>query len=112
MNGLAFSHISRAFGAVTALTDVSFDVTAGRSFGVIGRNGSGKSTLLKLLLGQLQPTSGNIKIGTRVEVAYFDQLREQLDEYISNLEAQIKEEESKPAPTAEQFIGLLLLCSW
>jgi len=40
------------------------------------------------------------------------EVREQLDEYISNLEAQIKEEESKPAPTAEQFIGLLLLCSW
>ena len=48
--------------------------------GIIGRNGAGKSTLLKLMLGKLEPTSGKVKLGSNLQVAYFDQLREQLDE--------------------------------
>ena len=48
--------------------------------GIIGRNGAGKTTLLKVLLGKLSPTSGKIKLGTNLEIAYFDQLRQQLDE--------------------------------
>jgi ATP-binding cassette subfamily F protein uup len=51
----------------------------GDRIGIIGRNGSGKTTLLRLLLGDLQPQQGEIKLGTRREVIYFDQLREQLD---------------------------------
>jgi ATP-binding cassette subfamily F protein uup len=51
----------------------------GDRIGIIGRNGSGKTTLLRLLLGDLQPQQGEIKMGTRREVIYFDQLREQLD---------------------------------
>ena len=56
----------RPEGVFDALTDVSFDVTAGRSFGVIGRNGSGKSTLLKLLAGIGKPTTGSIHVTGRV----------------------------------------------
>ena len=48
--------------------------------GIIGRNGAGKTTLLKVLLGKLQPTSGKVKLGTNLEIAYFDQLRQQLDD--------------------------------
>ena len=48
--------------------------------GIIGRNGAGKTTLLKTLLGQLEPTSGKIKVGTNLQIAYFDQLRQQFDE--------------------------------
>jgi ATP-binding cassette subfamily F protein uup len=48
--------------------------------GIIGPNGSGKTTLLKLLLGELKPLQGTIRLGTRTQVAYFDQLRAQLDE--------------------------------
>jgi ATP-binding cassette subfamily F protein uup len=48
--------------------------------GIIGRNGAGKTTLLKVLLGQLKPTSGQLKLGTNLQIAYFDQLRQQLDE--------------------------------
>ena len=46
---------------------------------IIGHNGAGKTTLLKTLLGQLEPTSGTIKVGTNLQIAYFDQLRQQLD---------------------------------
>lgn len=58
---------------------LSTNVMRGDRIGLIGNNGSGKSTLLKLMLGQLQPTSGNVKHGTKLEIAYFDQLRGQLD---------------------------------
>ena len=62
------------------LRDFSTLILRGDKIGVIGPNGSGKSTLLRLLLGQLTPTTGTVRLGTKLEVAYFDQLREQLDE--------------------------------
>ena len=52
----------------------------GDKIGVIGPNGAGKTTLLRLLLGQLAPQSGTVRLGTNLQIAYFDQLREQLDE--------------------------------
>ncbi len=55
-------------------------LTRGDKVGIIGPNGVGKTTLLKLLLGQLQPQEGTIRLGTNLRIAYFDQLREQLDE--------------------------------
>jgi len=55
-------------------------ILRGDKVGVIGPNGSGKTTLLKLLLGQLSPASGAVRLGTRLEVAYFDQHRSALDE--------------------------------
>jgi ABC transport system ATP-binding/permease protein len=54
-------------------------MTRGDRVGLIGPNGSGKTTLLRLLLGELAPDSGTIRLGTGLEIAYFDQLREQLD---------------------------------
>ncbi len=65
------------------LHDFSSLILRGDKIGVIGPNGSGKTTLLRLLLGQLEPQSGEIKLGTRLEIAYFDQLRAQLDEEAS-----------------------------
>ena len=55
------------------------DVLRGERIGVIGENGTGKTTLLKLLTGRLEPTSGAVTLGTRVEMAFFDQLHAQLD---------------------------------
>ncbi|MGZ0080800.1 ATP-binding cassette domain-containing protein [Methylomonas sp. YC3] len=65
------------------IKDFSLRIERGDKIGLIGNNGAGKSTLLKLLLGQLQPTTGSIELGTNLQIAYFDQLREQLDPEIS-----------------------------
>ena len=73
-------HISFAHaGGAVLLKDFSMVLQRGDRIGLLGANGSGKTTLLKLLLGDLQPTSGKIEIGTKLEVAYFDQLRHQLE---------------------------------
>ena len=58
-------------------------IVRGDRVGIVGPNGSGKSTLLKLLLGQLQPDGGTVRTGTKLQLAYFDQEREQLDESLS-----------------------------
>jgi ATP-binding cassette subfamily F protein uup len=72
-------HVSLAFGDRTIVDDFSATILRGSRIGLIGPNGSGKTTLLKLLLGDLVPDSGTIRLGTNLEVAYFDQLREQLE---------------------------------
>lgn len=69
-----------AYGDEVLLKDFSLKVTRGDRIGLIGNNGVGKSTLLKLLLGQLEPQEGTVKQGTHLEVAYFDQMRRELDE--------------------------------
>ena len=60
--------------------DFATTVLRGDRIGVIGRNGVGKSTLIKTLLGQIEPTEGTSKLGTNLEIALFDQLRETLDD--------------------------------
>ncbi len=67
-------------GGKTVLRDFSITINRGEKIGILGPNGAGKTTLIKLLLGQLQPTSGVIKHGTNLEVVYFDQLRAQIDD--------------------------------
>jgi ATP-binding cassette subfamily F protein uup len=67
-------------GGKTVLRDFTITINRGEKIGILGPNGAGKTTLIKLLLGQLQPTSGLIKHGTNLEVVYFDQLRGQIDD--------------------------------
>lgn len=67
------------YGDRPVISQLSTSIMRGDKIGIIGPNGSGKSTLLKLLLGELQPQSGTIRQGTKLEVLYMDQLREQLD---------------------------------
>lgn len=62
------------------VVDLTMTIMRGDKIGIIGPNGCGKTTLLRLLLGELAPQSGTIRQGTKLEVAYFDQLRAQLDE--------------------------------
>ncbi|MCP4463049.1 MAG: ATP-binding cassette domain-containing protein [Planctomycetaceae bacterium] len=62
------------------LENFSTDIMRGDKLGIIGPNGAGKSTLLKILLGHLQPQTGSVRQGANLQIAYFDQLREQLDE--------------------------------
>ncbi|MAY01305.1 MAG: ABC transporter ATP-binding protein [Oceanospirillaceae bacterium] len=73
-------HLTYAWKDVMQVKDFSTLVMRGDRIGLVGPNGVGKSTLLKLLLGQLQPQSGTIKSGTKIEVAYFDQARHLLDD--------------------------------
>jgi ABC transport system ATP-binding/permease protein len=72
-------HLSFSRGDRPIVRDLSTTITRGERIGLIGPNGSGKTTLLRLLLGELPPDSGTLRLGTGLEVAYFDQLREQLD---------------------------------
>ena len=62
------------------INDLNLRVMRGDRIGLIGPNGSGKSTLLKILTDELKPTSGRLRHGTNLQLAYFDQLRDQLDE--------------------------------
>ena len=72
--------VSFGFGESMLIRDFSTTILRGDRIGLIGPNGSGKTTLLKLLLGQLQPTAGEVRIGTQLQVAYFDQYRATLRE--------------------------------
>ncbi len=72
-------HVSHAFGDKKLLNDFSTIVQRGDRIGIVGPNGAGKSTLVKILLGQLEPDEGSIKLGSKLEIAYSDQLRGHLD---------------------------------
>jgi len=71
--------VSYAWEGRPLIRDFSTTILRGDRIGIIGPNGAGKTTLLRLLLGDLEPQAGRVRLGTRREVLYFDQLREQLD---------------------------------
>jgi len=73
-------NVTKRFGDRTIVNDLSMRVMRGDRIGIVGPNGAGKSTLIKLILGQLEADSGHIRRGTNLLPAYFDQMREQLDE--------------------------------
>ena len=73
-------NVSKSYGTRRIIDDFSCRIQRGDRIGLLGPNGAGKSTLLKIILGELQPDSGQVKLGTKISVAYFDQLREQLDD--------------------------------
>ncbi|MCC7125766.1 MAG: ATP-binding cassette domain-containing protein [Acidobacteria bacterium] len=72
-------HITKSYGDKVVVRDFSTRIVRGDRIGLIGPNGAGKTTLLRLLLGDLEPDSGEVERGTNVQVAYYDQQREQLD---------------------------------
>jgi len=73
-------NVSKAFDNNTIIDNFSTRIIKGDRIGILGDNGSGKSTLLKLILGDLEADSGVISLGTNLDIAYFDQTREQIDE--------------------------------
>jgi len=74
-----FDHVSKRFDGLTVVRDLSLRIMRGDRVALMGPNGAGKTTLLKLILGELPPDEGTIRLGTKLEVAYFDQMRAQLD---------------------------------
>ena len=71
--------VTHGYDGENLLKDFSLKVVRGERIGIIGNNGIGKSTLLRILLGELEPNLGSVKLGTHLETAYFDQLRRELD---------------------------------
>jgi ATP-binding cassette subfamily F protein uup len=71
--------VSVAFDGNTLFENLNLTIVRGDKIGLIGPNGVGKSTLLKVILGELQPDAGQVKLGTKLDIAYFDQMREMLD---------------------------------
>ncbi|MEX0820356.1 MAG: ATP-binding cassette domain-containing protein, partial [Pirellulaceae bacterium] len=72
--------VSFSYDDKEIVRDFSTTIMRGDKVGLMGPNGAGKTTLLRILLGQLTPQTGSVRTGTNVKIAYFDQLREQLDE--------------------------------
>ena len=75
-----------SFGSRPVIREFSTTIQRGDKVGIIGPNGSGKTTLLRILMGELSPQHGSVRLGTNLAVAYFDQLRAQLDENKSVLD--------------------------
>jgi ATP-binding cassette subfamily F protein uup len=78
--------VSKAYGGEPVVRDFSTRVMRGDRVGLIGPNGAGKTTLLRLLVGDLEPDTGEVRVGANVQIAYFDQQREQLDPELTLVE--------------------------
>ncbi|MBL8888613.1 MAG: ATP-binding cassette domain-containing protein [Planctomycetaceae bacterium] len=76
---VSLKNVSFEYAGSKIFENFSTMISRGEKIGIIGPNGAGKSTLLKVILGKLQPSSGNVRLGTNLQIAYFDQLREHLD---------------------------------
>jgi len=80
------THVTKAFDGNTVVSDLSCRILRGDKVGLIGPNAAGKTTLIRLILGDLAPDSGRVRLGTKLAIAYFDQFRAQLDDEASVFE--------------------------
>lgn len=76
----ALEGVSHQFSGKVVLDNVTTTIWRGDKIGIIGPNGAGKTTLMRILLGELKPDAGSVRLGSNLQIAYFDQLRAQLDE--------------------------------
>jgi ATP-binding cassette subfamily F protein uup len=83
---IEFERVTQAYDGRVLLDDASATIMRGDRVGILGPNGAGKSTLLKIMLGELRPQRGEVRLGTGLQVAYFDQHRSQLDDTRNALE--------------------------
>ena len=77
------TNVSKSYDGKVVVRDFSVRILRGDKVGLIGPNGAGKTTLIRLMLGEVQPDSGSVRLGSRLTIAYFDQFRAQLDEEAS-----------------------------
>lgn len=100
--------ISFSYGEQSIVSDFSTTLMRGDRVGIIGPNGAGKTTLLKLLLGHLQPEGGKVRLGTNLQITYFDQLRDTLDPELT-VQENVGEgnERLKIGDTTKHVIGYL-----
>ena len=75
-----FTSVSKGFAGRLVVRDLNLRILRGDKIGIVGANGAGKSTLIRLMLGDIEPDSGDVRRGTKLEIAYFDQFRAALDE--------------------------------
>lgn len=80
---IELNNVTKSYGDRTLLNELSFTVPKGAIVGIIGGNGAGKSTLFRMITGEEQPDSGEIKIGETVDIAYVEQLRDDMDNDVS-----------------------------
>ena len=79
-------NVSYSYDGSPLISDLSTEISRGDRIGIVGPNGSGKTTLLRLILGELQPESGEVRLGSNLHIAYFDQMRTRLREDKSLIE--------------------------
>ena len=79
-------NVSYSYDGSSLISDLSTEISRGDRIGIVGPNGSGKTTLLRLILGELQPESGEVRLGSNLHIAYFDQMRTRLREDKSLIE--------------------------
>jgi ATP-binding cassette subfamily F protein uup len=82
-----FDGVSKRFAPRPLIEGLSMRIMRSDRIGLIGPNGAGKSTLIRLILGELAPDAGTVRLGTRLNIAYFDQLRTQLDPSVTLADA-------------------------
>ena len=97
-------HIAKRFGDKTIVRDFSIKVARGDRIAFVGPNGAGKTTLLKMLTGELEPDAGSVRLGTKLEMAVFDQTRSNLPEGMSLWEALTSEKDMRVSGKADQVM--------
>lgn len=97
-------HISKSFGERVIIRDFSIKVGRGDRIAFVGPNGAGKTTLLKMLTGEMEPDTGTIKLGTKLEMAVFDQSRSNIREDLTLWEAMTSDKEISVSGKADQVM--------